>query len=94
VWTSLRFAEQRGTAHATEPPMHNVPTIRHALKIGEFTFNGYRFGAKASIDGSTPGSQVLAKTTPADARDDGSGRNSIPNGPAQTPSRDHHGNSP
>jgi hypothetical protein len=31
-------------ADATEPPMHLAAAIGDALKIGEFTFDGYRFG--------------------------------------------------
>jgi hypothetical protein len=73
--------------------VHLTAAIGEALKIGEFAFDGYRFGCKAGIDGPAAGSQVLAEPTPTDPCDDRRSRDLIANGSAQTPSSDQHWNS-
>jgi hypothetical protein len=90
VWTAFGFAEELCTADAAKPAMHLVAAIGDALKIGEFTFDGYRLGWKAGIDGPAAGSEVLAEATPTNPCDDGRSHGLIANGSAQTPSSDQH----
>jgi hypothetical protein len=90
MWTGFGFAEELCTADAAKPPMHPAAAIGDGLKIGEYTFDGYRFGWKASIDGPAAGSEVLAETAPTDPCDDRRSRGLIANGSAQTPSSDQH----
>jgi hypothetical protein len=90
MWAGFGFAEKLGAADATKTPMHLAAAICDALKIGEFAFDGYRVGWKASIDGSATGSEVLAETTPTDSCHDRYGSDLIANGSAQTPSSVQH----
>jgi hypothetical protein len=76
------FAKKLCTADATKPPMHSVTAISDALKIGEFTFDGDRFGRKAGIDRPAAGSEVLAETTPTHSRYDRCRTDSVTHGTA------------
>jgi len=91
MWTGFGFANELCTADAAKPPMHPAAAIGDGLKIGEYTFDGYRLGWKAGIDGPVAGSEVLAETAPTDPCDDRRSRGLIANGTAQTPSSDQHG---
>jgi hypothetical protein len=90
MWTGFGCAKELRTADATKPPMHLAAAIGDALKIGQFTFDGYRFGQKAGIDRPAAGSEVLADTAPTYPCDDRRSRDLIANGSAQTPSSDQH----
>jgi hypothetical protein len=93
VWPGFRRAEKLRAANAAKPPMHLAAAVGNALEIAEFAFDTERIARKAGIDSPAAGSEVLAETTPTDARDNGRSRDLIAHSPAQTPSGDHHGNS-
>jgi len=84
------FAEKLGTANTTEPPMHLIAAIGNALKIGEIALHRHRLLWKAGIDCPATRAEVLAKSAPAHARNDGRRGHFIANSLAQTPACDQH----
>jgi hypothetical protein len=93
MWPGFRFAEELRAADSAEPSMHLIPTIRDALKIREFTFDGDRFGWKADVDRPAAGPKILTETTPTHPCDDWCGTDLVANRSTQTPSSDQHGDS-
>ncbi len=90
VGPNLGFAEHRGTAGRTEPPMHHVPALGHAPKVTQFPLHLHGGSREAHIHGEAARAEVLAKAAPALSRHDGRGCHPVPHRAAQaTPCNFH-----
>src|SRR6478672_2184207 len=65
----LRLTEKRRPARRTESPVHLVATVRDASVVARRSGHRKSRGAKAGVDRSAAGTDILAISAPAYARD-------------------------
>src|SRR5436309_3119499 len=68
--TRLCLAEERRPARRTESPVHLVAAVRDTWKVGSLARHRERRCAEAGVDRSAAGTDILALSAPAHARDD------------------------